>query len=281
MELLDVVTRYRIQDLLDFRSLARKGGEVADLATRLLRVYRYEQLIQQACKDALFLRPVKTYKERLHDVPCIESGDALTLAWSFWTLFTLNGFEPIEWRRIFQTLMMTSSEGGKRHTIYLQGPPNCGKTSVMLLLSSIYDENEIGNFGPQATNSQFWLDNLHGKELYLGDEAKATPLNIQTLLLLLEGNSNAKTEIKNGEKVRIEPKPVIMACNMDIWSECQGFAGAIKARIVELRFRHPCPIDLSLRRSDKKVYQQALRMLIKWANQPTPHSYVKTLFPTE
>ena len=126
-------------------------------------------------------------------------------------------------------------------TVYLQGPPNAGKSALIGLVESLYSPHEIGRFGPQAQNSQFWLQDLYGKEIYVGDEARASQLNIQTVLLLLEGNPALETEFKYGGKMPLDPRPVILACNQDLWCDCQSYRKAIRARCLELRFTRAVP----------------------------------------
>lgn len=123
----------------------------------------------------------------------------------------------------------------------------------MNLLSSIYDASEIGNFGPQASTSQFWLDDLYGKELYVGDEATANELNIQTYLLLLEGNKALKTEIKNGKKLNLEPKPVLMSSNKLIYTSCQSYGQAIRDRCLMINLTKRDISNLQIRPDDSEL----------------------------
>ncbi len=266
-ELFDAVALYDVENALQFRALARQPDHpLRQLAIRLTRVKDFEKMIAEACKANIYLGKALTFKQRLEAVP--KAGDDIRaeveqFADNYDTLFRMQNWDPSKvWKAIYRTMTRVEANDGKARCVYLQGPASTGKSSLMLLLSCLYRDAEIGNFGPQGVNSQFWLDNLYGKELYLGDEALATPLNIQTYLLLLEGNKGNKTEIKYGDKVELEAKPVIIACNKDIYADCQAYQDAVLKRVCALRFKQVCPKSLKLR-PRKELYKFLLRTLIE------------------
>lgn len=241
--LLTLIMKYRIQNVLQFRSLVRQKGHECEkfFDEKLSKRPKYEQLIEEQCKLALFKMPVLTWKERLLAIDNPETADdyADTLRYmdSFDKMFLLQGL-PLKrtWNQILNVMFRTADNSGKARTVYMQGIASSGKTSVMLLLSCLYTNNEIGRFGPQGSTSNFWLDNLYGKEIYLGDEAMANQANIQTYLLLMEGNKSFSTEIKYGGKQMIEPKPVIICCNNDITINCGAYCEAVMKRCFAMRF---------------------------------------------
>lgn len=267
-ELFKLVEDYQIMDSLQFRDLARqKDHPVRALAQRLKLVKDFEKMIADACKAATFLTESPTFSERIDAIQrCPNAYQQLMInkfADNYDALFRLQGWNIKKtWKRIYRTLCRTGVNDGKAKCVYLQGAVSSGKTSLMTLLSSIYKQHEIGSFGPQAIHSQFWLDNLYGKEIYLGDEAQANSSNIQSYLLLLEGNSSTKTEVKFGDKVSLRSKPVIIACNVDIYDKCPDYKEAILKRVTALRFKEPCPKTLQLRPSaDLLIY--VLRELLE------------------
>ncbi len=226
----------------------------------------FEKMIAEACKAYLYTREAPSYKERLESIGSVPESDAeivTRFADNYDQLFKLQGLDPKKtWKRMYATLIRNNANDGKARCVYLQGAVSAGKSSLINLLSCVYQQYEIGSFGPQAIHSRFWLDNLYGKEIYIGDEAQADESNIQTYLLLLEGNPSNKTEVKYGDKVTLEPKPVIMACNIDIYDRCPARKEAIRQRITPVRFTRQCPKYLNLR-PEPRLLPYVLRTLLE------------------
>jgi hypothetical protein len=151
-----------------------------------------------------------------------------------------------------------SPTSGKERTIYLQGVASGGKTSLLYLLTSVYEQFEKGKFGPQAIASQFWLQDLYDKEVYIGDECLVNTVNVQTMLLLMEGNKDLSTELKHREVRYLPAKPVIIANNVPIWRHCGAYANAILTRCVWIKFIKPTELKL---RYDNKTLVQVLKFL--------------------
>ncbi len=266
-ELLQLIEDYQIIDSLHFRSLARTKNHPAQaLMKRLVMVKDFEKMIAEACKAYLYTREAPSYKERLESIGSVPESDAEVVtrfADNYDQLFKLQGLDPKKtWKRMYATLIRTNANDGKARCVYLQGAVSAGKSSLINLLSCVYQQYEIGSFGPQAIHSRFWLDNLYGKEIYIGDEAQADESNIQTYLLLLEGNPSNKTEVKYGDKVALEPKPVILACNIDIYDRCPARKEAIRQRITPVRFTRQCPKYLNLR-PEPRLLPYVLRTLLE------------------
>lgn len=269
-EVLEMVKMYKIRDLLQWRALARhQNHPVKDLTERLVMRKNYTEMIVDCCKAAIFLEEVLPYKLRLRKIPGPQTSglsfedyvEVNKFADNFEELFTINHMNAHDMIvECLTILMRTKANENKIRSIYMQGPASSGKSSLLLLFSCLYEDHEIGRFSPLGINSQFWLDDLYGKEIYIGDEAKATPLNIQLYLLLLEGNRDTKTEVKYGGKPTLEPKPVMLACNQHIFADCQAYQTAILCRVLHLSFKRECPHDLNIR-PEQRLYKYILRVL--------------------
>lgn len=243
-----LVEKYKIRTLLDFGELVRQPGhEAAGIWPRLRLKKNFQQMVSECCAANNFSEVRLTFQQRVQKTTRSSDPRVAVFADNFEMLFEVNQIPKLMWRRVIAIMSRTSDVAGKQRCVYMTGPASSGKSSVMLLLSSVYESFEQGRFGPQNINSQFWLQDLLGKEIYLGDEALATPLNIQTYLLLLEGNKDLATEVKYQGNELLKAKPVIVACNNHIFAECQGFADAIMSRVVHLEFLHKCPKDLNIR----------------------------------
>lgn len=278
-DIMALVKEHKIRDLLQWRVKARiPDHPVRSLTEKLVMKKTYEQMITDCCKAAIFMEPVLDYKHRLVNIPGPQSSglkledyeQIVKFANNFEEVLKYNGLDPHDtFKEMFDVLFRTVSHESKIRTIYFHGPASCGKSSLMLLLSSVYEEHEIGKFSPLGLNSQFWLDDLYGKEIYIGDEAKATPLNIQVYLLLLEGNRDMKTEIKYGGKPCLEPKPVMLACNTHIFADCHAYAQAVLSRVLLIEMKRPCPRHLNIR-PERNLYPFILRVLAMrhWKNDP-------------
>lgn len=233
-----LATRYRIVDREMWRELCwEENHEVSEYNSMNLHRYRYLETVDEACKLAMFSIKPLSWRERVQQVvvPRDSLEEANKIADNFMDMMAGVG-NPLQiWSAIFNVMTRGPRSGSKVRTVYMQGPASTGKSSVMQLLTSVYDIREIGRFGPQGSTSQFWLEDLVGKEVYVGDEAPANPLNIQQYLLLLEGNSALKTEIKYGGKPTLRPKPVVIASNQHIYANCQAYARAVHDRCLVLK----------------------------------------------
>lgn len=257
--------RYRIADRNQWRELCwQEDHEVWQFNNDNLHKYRYLETVDEASKLALFSIKPLTWLERVRQtvVPPSQLDKAEAYCKRFIELFEqLDDVKPLRvWAGVFGVMSRTARSPSKVRTVYLHGPASTGKSSVMQLLTSVYDMREIGRFGPQGSMSQFWLEDLINKEVYLGDEAPANPMNIQTYLLLLEGNSALKTEIKFGGKPSLLPKPVIVACNQHIYINCQAHSRAVLDRVYRLHLENRVPTYVDIR-PDEQMGTYVLRLL--------------------
>lgn len=262
-EVMDVVKTYSVRDLLQFRQLARIKDHQAQLVSAKATSPGYfKKLVSDCCDYNNFITPPKSFIERLMGIDVKNMEEAMPFINDFEALFKHQGLDfKNTMTAILAILTKKKQNESKINTIYMVGPPNAGKTSLMLLLSCLYERYEIGKFGPQGNASSFWLDDLYGKELYLGDEISANPVNMPALLLLLEGNVNASTEIKYGGKPSLEPKPVILACNQHVYAACPGYADAVLSRCISLPMHRECPRTMKLR-PPTELYPVVLKGLI-------------------
>lgn len=238
-----------------FREMVKqRQPQAMELWVSIASDLNLSKILDHATKVIQFEHPSTTFSERLKMLPRTSTLDealATIYCQNFQRLLKYNNLPWQTWRKIFTLLNTQGPNVQKRRCVYFKGPVSCGKSSILRLLTSPYDKNEIGKFGPQSLNSQFWLDDLVGKQIYVGDEALATPLNINTYLLLLEGNPDLCTEVKYGGKKHLEPQNVLMASNNWIWNTCNAYADGIKARCLIIEFIKTCPRGLDIRPPDR------------------------------
>ncbi len=165
-------------------------------------------------------------------------------------------------QRWFKTLAM---DNGQRNTIYMCGRANSGKTTIIELLSAFYYPWEIGRAQPQSAQSNFFLQDLVGKRLFHADEILATPLNIDTLKLLLEGNKDLASDVKYGDKETIIPRPVLIGTNDPLWVNFSTAAEPILARCEFLQMKRPLPKLRHLKPKDPEILKYVLKELYKYA----------------
>lgn len=274
-QLFDLIKKYRVQNFLHCRDLMRTPGhELRSFSSKIILKKNFSSMIEECCAAAAVLEAPLTYRQRLRELHGMKyTPEVLQYAHNFFELvanqidFSGNRCDPVvKWNNILITMSREDGSPSKVKTVYLTGVASGGKSSIMTLLSSMYADHEIGTFGPQAINSQFWFDNLYGKEIYLGDEVYATGVNINNLLMLMEGNSNLQTEIKYGGKVKIRPKPVVIGCNNHLFINCQAFADAVLARVVHIHFIRRCPPNLNIR-PPKELLPAVLHCVFYHANK--------------
>lgn len=146
----------------------------------------------------------------------------------------------------------------KINCVYMCGSSNAGKTLLMTILSSVYEDYEIGRLQPRGFESTFWMEQLIDKELYLCDEIFAVPVTIDSLKMLFEGNSNLMTDIKYQGARHIPKKPVICACNNEITSLIPNAYDAIANRCVNIKMYSPCDLEIP---RENKVHRALLAHL--------------------
>ncbi len=194
-----------------------KYEEAKEIDTAISMKMNYEKLITSATKyarrncDKIFKGTYENRLEHLCENPRItNTEDYQNMLLEYQQLIANN---TIQYSNIFNTLL---GKTGKRRTLYLHGPPNGGKSALLQILLSVYEYHERGKFGAQGIASQFWLADLPNKQIYIGDEIRVTPDNIDTIKMLFEGNSESTAEVKYGDKIRLPYRPVIVANNNDI-----------------------------------------------------------------
>ncbi len=224
------------------------------------------KIIGSAVENARLIVPRKSYKERLMGLDHVKvDSKEYDSAMNNFTRIILHN--KIDMKLVFQCLF---GELGKRRTLYLYGAANSGKSSVLNMLSSVYRAHEIGRIGAQDIQSNFWLQDLIDKELYVGDEILVSQVNVDTVKLLCEGSKNLCTEIKYGNKQLLPARPVMIANNIPMCNNIQGHARAISARCVEYQFTEP-PGGLGYMTQDENVLRNVLATLFEvFVDTPSP-----------
>lgn len=89
-----------------------------------------------------------------------------------------------------QIYTILDGRGGKKNTWIFIGSSDSGKTTLMDLLLTPYEQHEIGNFKTplKNANNTFWLENLPGADIYRCEECLLeTEDVVQILKALFEG----------------------------------------------------------------------------------------------
>ncbi len=173
-----------------------------------------------------------------------------------------HGITKTKLQKWFKTL---AQDNGKRNTIYMCGRANSGKTTIIELLSAFYEPWEIGRAQPQSAQSNFFLQDLVGKRLFHADEILATPLNIDTLKLLLEGNKDLASDVKYGDKETIIPRPVLIGTNDPLWINFSTAAEPILARCEFLQVKRSLPKLRYIKPKDGEILKYVLKKLYDYA----------------
>ncbi len=231
----------------------------------------WDRKIQQALDIARAYTPNTTYRNRLESYTIPngfnqEKGDYTYQ--EYMDLFNYHNITRNQLCRWFSTLF---SDNGKKNTIYMYGKADAGKTTIIKLFDAFYQHWEIGRCSAQAINSNFWLQDLYGKRLFHADEILATQVNIDTLKLLLEGNSDLTTDIKYAKRVAIRGRPVLMATNEPIWLHMASAAEPITRRCEMIKMIKPWrKRTIFMHTTDKQILQYVLYRLYQHC---FPHGY--------
>lgn len=258
-DLTDHFIREKIYSQLDFNSRVRDGSS-RSMFNNYSTEWYFDKCVNLAISNARLLHPLRAvpWKARVMAIEITDIENVRRISEDFEKLFLENHLPLSTINEMFRILCRHGPCEGKERTVYLQGVANSGKTSLLLLLTSVYEQFEKGKFGPQAIASQFWLQDLYDKEVYVGDEVLVNQVNVQTMLLLMEGNSDLSTELKHKDVRYLEAKPVIIANNVPIWQHCCAFAKAILARCLWIKLMKRTELKL---RYDNETLKQVLKYL--------------------
>lgn len=164
-------------------------------------------------------------------------------------------------------------KNGKKGGIFLNGPPDCGKSILVNLLTSGVDLDELG-FVQRHGDNKFWLQHTVGKRLVIAEEYICSDTEADQLKLHLEGSPFATVEQKNKILQRVTKRqPWIITSNFNICVMCPRQHQSVAARLLLIRMG-PNPI---LKRIGELFYQlsktEHLRLLqlllIKLENKET------------
>ena len=216
-----------------------------------------------AVKNARKLTPDTPYTERIENFHFNGNELFANLYYQdYRKILDHHGITKQRLQKWFKTLAM---DNGKRNTIYMCGRANSGKTTIIELLSAFYHAWEIGRAQPQSAQSNFFLQDLVGKRLFHADEILATPLNIDTLKLLLEGNKDLASDVKYGDKETIIPRPVLIGTNDPLWINFSTAAEPILARCEFLQVKRPLPKLRYIKPKDQDILKYVLQKLYYYA----------------
>ncbi len=255
----------------EWRTEVQTKEEAKEIHRNLSMRGNYRKIVGSAVENARLIVPRKSYKERLVELEHVKvDAKEYDMAMNNFTRIILHN--RLDMRLIFQCLY---GKLGKRRTVYFVGSANSGKSSMLNMLSSVYRSHEVGRVGAQDIQSNFWLQDLIDKELYVGDEILVSQVNVDTVKLLCEGSKNLCTEIKYGNKQLLPAKPVMIANNIPMCNSIQGHAAAIRARCVEYEFTEP-PGGLGYMTQDGNVLRNVLATLYEIFGTPAVASKEKS-----
>jgi hypothetical protein len=136
-------------------------------------------------------------------------------------------------------------KAGKKRSILMYGEASCGKSLLTSIMCSVYDQWQVGNFVMQASKSQFWLQGLINKSIYVGEEIQPDHDQAQILKLLMEGSPMTTTDVKFCEPVILVYRPVIVTGNRPIWFNCIAERGPFLERSVRLEFMNKIKTNIT------------------------------------
>lgn len=155
-----------------------------------------------------------------------------------------NNMPKSDWRilyRIAGVYTILSQQSGKTSTIILIGASNSGKTLVTNILSS---NLASGAFHGMHSRSQFWLQDLPGKDIYIGEELILDQFNVDYFKLLLEGSNRISVDVKHKPSVPLPKKPLLVTGNAYIWEYVSRHESAFRNRCMLIR--SDCNMQLNL-----------------------------------
>jgi Papillomavirus helicase len=118
-------------------------------------------------------------------------------------------------------------QAGKTNVILMVGKPNCGKS---LFTNVLCAGLKTGAAHSMNSRSNFWLQDLQGKDIYVFEEFAMDVFNANYFKALLEGSMHVMVEKKNMPSVHLERKPVITTGNEYPWRLVSSTAEAFKER---------------------------------------------------
>ena len=180
---------YEGQEFVKFATLKEKGKylhpEAQELHWEMATRQNWVKNLTTAVKAARAYTPDTPYLERIEQWEIPNNFSEIWGDLHYRDYRKILEHHDITKERLQRWFATLASDNGKRNTIYMCGHANGGKTTIIELLSAFYEPWEIGRAQPQSAQSSFFLQDLVGKRLFHADEILATPLNIDTLKLLL------------------------------------------------------------------------------------------------
>lgn len=123
---------------------------------------------------------------------------------------------------------VVSRQAGKRNTFVLQGPADANKTTLMKSFTESYFEYSWGAVDNDVRNS-FKFEALANKRIAYWDEPMIVPDNIEQVKLITGGELCA-CNVKHQSGIMIEPIPMLITTNNDLWHHAPQAKEALQAR---------------------------------------------------
>lgn len=279
MEKVAEAIRLKHQDAMEFlESLTHRDkfktvvSELTFQARLLERYLTYGEAVQECIQD---LDSTTLQTGDLRSIITTESTEVFDMVQTLIDLFKQNVTLAYDydvrrqdyWFVMSRVYYCLCGKLGKKRGLLLEGPPSSGKSFLTTVLCSVYSVHQIGVFVGQSARSSFWLQNLIGKAIYVGEEIKLDPLTAQTVKLLLEGSEHMQTDVKFADGVELPYRPTIITSNGECYQLVSAESGAYHERSVELTFKHPFRINCT---RDRAVQARAWSLLMNECKRRYP-----------
>ncbi|AAK53627.1 helicase [Planaria asexual strain-specific virus-like element type 1] len=133
-------------------------------------------------------------------------------------------------------------QAGKTNVILMVGKPNCGKS---LFCNVLCAGLKTGAAHSMNSRSNFWLQDLQGKDIYVFEEFSMDVFNANYFKALLEGSMHVMVEKKNMPSVHLERRPVITTGNEFPWKLVSSTAEAFRERSLIILTDSQIPFSVS------------------------------------
>ena len=129
---------------------------------------------------------------------------------------------------------IVNKKHAKKNTLFIMGPPNCGKTRLIQSIAEAFTyKTSITNF---TRYDNFTLNDTKDMRIATADELIIESTKAPQALLFLEGQRHM-TNVKYQSQQVQERIPVLVTGNRPLWYACEEYASAIKKRIQMYRFK--------------------------------------------
>lgn len=231
----ELCDRDGILDPCDFTERIHTNEEYKNLYKKMHNSF-WEKNLKAACSYARTLYPMKNMLDLLPPVSEVKlDGHEAELLRYFLENFIWYELTEEKFVSLVQ-LMSNRYKYRKVKTILMVGEANAGKSRLLELLTAPWPYSFIGKADPQSNKSEFWLQSLRGKRVYVLEELIITKINKEIVKLLFEGSTNLTTSVKHEDAERLLPQPVIVTTNSEPWIDFPQEESPLRARCIYLDF---------------------------------------------